>query len=330
VRTKAVCVLLFLTCFLGALASTRIRLDLEGRATKSSSVQIFSGKRSFDVTLKAKDRFCVLDGEAIVTQAGVKSPLYKDTCLEIPTQAVKLKVVLNGYAGRFPAGKVLPGPLRDYPMTLNPGDRLCVEEGKAVLTNGAKVTNLRPNECYFIRPPRSLWESLVTFGQGKIEQSYFIVPGVARGCDDPASCKTAFRYNILLPTHYNAQNVRLPISGQPKSLRLIDQAGVTLLELVLTPEQNEVFSIPTAILRLARRVEVKDGDTLLYAGGVYSVAFDTNPNTSARQQAAQLLATKDPSYAVIVFNYLLQAGLVKEAASTEAYIRKTFIGDQER
>jgi hypothetical protein len=207
---------------------------------------------------------------------------------------------------------------------LEPGDRLCVIEGKGKLTFGVRNYSLGAAQtaCFEVAKPKSFWTSLV------------------QSCQDLGTCKkeaekafakeakskgetSATAPDLYISTDFALSNLRLPVSG--KTARLLDAGNKELLSLEAS---GETFEIPAEKLKMARRLEVKNASgVVVYTAKVLWVSLESEATPSTPREAALALMTSgNLSYAPAVYSYLLEAGEADLAKTVEGQIRAEFRG----
>jgi hypothetical protein len=207
---------------------------------------------------------------------------------------------------------------------LEPGDRLCVIEGKGKLTFGVRNYSLGAAQtaCFEVAKPKSFWTSLV------------------QSCQDLGTCKkeaekafakeakskgetSATAPDLYISTDFALSNLRLPVSG--KTARLLDAGNKELLSLEAS---GDTFDIPADKLKAARRIEVKNASgVVVYTAKVLWVSVDSEATPSTpREIALALMTTGNLSYAPAVYSYLVEAGEADLAGVVKEQIQAEFRG----
>ena len=210
-------------------------------------------------------------------------------------------------------------------VALQPGDQLCVMTGKLEVRRNNSKLALEAGKCLQVAPPRNDGESVLGFVKSLVNnpKSYDTQGAQSRG-----DGTTAIAPALNLPRNYALATLRLPISGRPspKLLKLLDGGGKTLLSLE-NKDDDSVFEIPTAMLKKARRLEVRGANKkVLYAASVYLVEFANLPSDPL-EAAKRLLETRSIEYAPAAYSLLLEARSNAEATELEAHIRSHFAGN---
>lgn len=209
-------------------------------------------------------------------------------------------------------------------VALKPGDQVCVQQGKLEVLRGPNKTKqvLATGQCLQVTG-RSDAASVATFVQALVNNPRTADTQNAQSRGDDVLTGPA----IHLPNDYALETVLLPISGRPnpKTLKLFDAAGKVIFT-ATRDEDSAVFELPTAKLRVARKLEVMNAQSqVLYAGAVYQVSFSSAPKNN-QEAALRLLATGQVEYAPIAYSYLVKLGDVEGAKTLEEQIRLSFTG----
>lgn len=211
------------------------------------------------------------------------------------------------------------GPLN---LSLGPGDRLCVTEGKGKLIMGVRAFALEATHtaCFEVAKPKSFWDNLVSSCQDI---------GVCKKKAEQAFVKEAKSRDLIgnvpvlfIPSNYTLPSLTLTINGG-QVLRLLDASNKEVGRL----EGNSSFEVPLALLQKASRIEVLTAsEGVVYAAPLRFVAFDSEAAATPKDSALQLWVTQNISYAPAAYSYLLASGDSELAKVLETQIRAEFKG----
>ena len=207
-----------------------------------------------------------------------------------------------------PSTQEYTGPLR---LALKAGDQTCVTAGSATLTSGGVRRALKAGSCYQLPAARSLFSSLMAVASSWIPKTR--VAGTV-GAESRAGQKCSLTPpGILLPRDLPLTSLLVPISypPDPPTLRLYGPQNQVLYSAERGPS-DLAFSVPVAMVREARRLEVTDAlGTSVYSGSVQEVDFPAGNAGGAatpKERARQLLDTGLIEYLLPAYSLLIQAG----------------------
>ncbi|RIH88217.1 hypothetical protein [Calidithermus roseus] len=214
-------------------------------------------------------------------------------------------------------------------LSLEPGDRACVTQGRARLIYGNRVFTLQaPKACFEVARPRSFWDKLVQACQDvgvcqREAEAAFAKPARSRGESGGAPA-------LYVPEFFDLPTLRLPIAGEryPKVLKLLDAQGKEIYrEEIARKDLEGAYSLPADKLRLASRVQVKSTDnTFFYEAPVLWVQGEWLGLPTLRERGLSLFLGQSLSYAPAAYSYFLASGDVQLAQTLERQIRESFAG----
>ncbi|MFC4425218.1 hypothetical protein [Deinococcus navajonensis] len=208
-----------------------------------------------------------------------------------------------------PAGVPLKGP-QQVPLT--PGAQVCVSAGSATISLGGVRRVVGLGRCYQVPAPRSLVGSLLSVVQSWVPRSRQAGTANAESRGD-ARCPEQSP-GIALPRDFPLNVLKVPIMvpPHPRVLEVYGSRGQRLYR-AEQGQPDRGFEVPVALLRLAGRVDVRDGlGDLIYSGDVRQVDFPVTkvPAGAAglTEKARQLLDTGLVEYVLPAYSLLDQAG----------------------
>jgi hypothetical protein len=214
-------------------------------------------------------------------------------------------------------------------LSLEPGDRACVIQGRARLTYGNRVFALQaPKACFEVARSRSFWEKLVQACQDvgvcqREAETAFAKPARSRGEFGGAPV-------LYVPEFFDLPTLRLPIAGgrYPKVLKLLDAKGQEIYrEEIARKDLEGAYSLPVEKLKLASKVQVKSTDNaFFYEAPVMWVQGDWPSLPTLRERGLSLFLSQSLSYAPAAYSYFLASGDTQLAQTLEQSIRASFVG----